>query len=90
MYVFEVRFMNVATGYYINLYEERNFEIEIMLNEANMAPTSEEVSIIEKLVKNEIQKSCTKEDLYAILDNSCLKCFEYGFRLYYWRNPYKK
>ena len=79
----------LKTGQYINIYTDRssrNYDVLIILNEANDAPTDTEVDIIESeirpILENDMIDTSEKRAMSEkALDDLELNCLEYGCEL---------
>lgn len=79
----------LKTGQYINIYTDRrshNYDVFVILNEVNDAPTDTEVDIIESEIRpilenDAIDTSEKRNMLEKALDDLELNCLEYGYEL---------
>lgn len=79
---------NVATGSYINLYaDDGKYDVFIILNEPNDAPTPEEVSIIQNKLDDLFKSNSAyimKRKVItrmAELELTDINCLKYGYQL---------
>lgn len=81
--------MKIATGTYINVYDEKNlnYDIFVLLAEPNDTPSVEEVEKITNIVTRLSNKP--SETIYAAIDAENFNCTRYGFEVV-WNDIYVK
>lgn len=72
--------MKMASGYYLNVYGNGR-DVFVIFNEPNSEPSAEELTALAALVEREIEKPHTDAKLREIIEDTGLKCVEYGVQV---------
>lgn len=85
--------MKAATGYYLNLFDEKNLgelpgrDIVVLFNEANSEPTGEELNVLTDLIEQELQKDPTGNSLQSMIEGTELECVSFGVQVFAFGMP---
>lgn len=79
--------MDAATGFYLNVYDHHERpsdparDVFVIFNEANSAPTQEELNVLSDLVEKELEKNPSGESLQTAIEDSGLECVTFGVQI---------
>lgn len=75
--------MEMATGYYLNLFDGSydGRDIFVLFNEPNPEPTKEELSTLSRLIEAKLQENPSRKTLEAAIENSGLSCVAFGVQV---------
>ena len=81
--------MKNASGHYLNIYDEQGYDIFVIFNEPNDAPTADELSAIGNIVEQAIDSGIPEEDacgsfrnkLANLIEATNLPCVKYGVQV---------
>ena len=74
--------MEIARGFYINIYDEYEKDVFVLFNEVNDEPTIEECDVIHHIIEKEIKTVCTAERLQEVIEDISLNCTTFGVQVF--------
>lgn len=79
--------MDAATGFYLNVFDRHERpsdparDVFVIFNEANSAPTQEELKVLSELVEKELEKNPSGESLQTAIEGSGLESVTFGVQI---------